>query len=187
MREIRTSSSEGGGIEANRCFLPLYLPRLVACTGKRAVYGGALRLGCPAGWRCGNTRVRRRRVMVRRQNRRRYGEAYPNQQKKCLSGANFRDFCCRSCCTFVPVRKKPNQSRSHRLRFRRFPNAGGNQIECRDQRLLSQFLWHRGQPGSLLPRIDIHPRQSGENGESHPVGFLADWRKQKLVVFRSGA
>ena len=25
MREIRTSSSEGGGIEANRCFLPLYL------------------------------------------------------------------------------------------------------------------------------------------------------------------
>jgi hypothetical protein len=26
MREIRTSGSEGGGIEANRCFLPLYLP-----------------------------------------------------------------------------------------------------------------------------------------------------------------
>ena len=25
MREIRTSGSEGGGIEANRCFLPLYL------------------------------------------------------------------------------------------------------------------------------------------------------------------
>jgi hypothetical protein len=27
MREIRTSGSEGGGIEANRCFLPLYLLR----------------------------------------------------------------------------------------------------------------------------------------------------------------
>jgi hypothetical protein len=25
MREIRMSGSEGGGIETNRCFLPLYL------------------------------------------------------------------------------------------------------------------------------------------------------------------
>jgi hypothetical protein len=77
---------------------------------------GSRHFRCSPG-RCGNTRVRRRRVMVRRQNRKCYGKAYPNQQKKCPLGADSRDFCCRSCCTFVPLRKKPNQSRSHRLRF----------------------------------------------------------------------
>lgn len=122
------------------------LMRLVAWTGGRAVCGGTLRSGYRAGRRCGNARVRRPRVMARRQKRQRDRKAYPNQRKICPLSANSRDFCCRSRCTLVRVRKEPNQSGSHRLgfrRFRRFSNGGGDQIECRDQRLLSDFLWHR--------------------------------------------
>jgi len=146
--------------------------------------GFALELRRCAGVRCGGRRVGRRRVTMRHHKCHCDPKGQPKPPVICPMRSPSPGICGSGSGSgsLIQSRKKPNKLCSGGCRLRRFPASARYQIEDREQRRLSDLLGHCCQSSCLLPRIDIEPRQRGQDTKTQPVRVLADRRKQEVVV-----
>jgi hypothetical protein len=157
------------------------LGEAVAHAGRPGILAGGLCCWCRAGLGRGNAHVRVRCRMAWRKNRDCYRKAQPQPPIAYLVRTAWRNL---RQSIFARLRKKPDQSRGNRFRFRRFPILSRDQIEGRDQCPLRDCFGHRRQTRCFFPRIDIRPHQCRHHAERHSARFVADGRKQKGVVLR---
>ena len=101
--------------------------------------------------------------MVRREKGHRYRKAQPDQPIIWSLRTSFWHCGCHNRCIFQRAAAEAEPTGQLLPPLPRVPNVAGDQIECRNQRPRRKFLRHRRQPGRLLPRIDIHPREGADS------------------------